>query len=136
LFNQRQLCLARGVWSLSITTFCVYHFSPVYSLCTAEAISNALPGCKWQNLPFAERKLLEDRSSLYPQFRVVKADKGLGPGVVSDSMYYDALKRTLYDKANTYEELIGITTDAISSFQNDGCRIQGMHSQISRTGSF
>jgi hypothetical protein len=61
--------------------------------------------------PEGERRLLEERSSIYPQFRVVKADKGLGPGIVSDSLYYDALKRTLYDKAKTYEELIGVTTD-------------------------
>jgi hypothetical protein len=85
------------------------------TLRTAEAISNALPGCKWQNLPFAECKLLEERSSLYSQFRVVKADEGLGPGIISDSLYYDALKRTLYYKAKTYEEFIGVqvTTDTI-----------------------
>jgi hypothetical protein len=50
--------------------------------------------------------------SLYSHIRVVKADEGLGPGP-SQSPYCDALKRTLYDEANTYEELICVTTDTV-----------------------
>ena len=83
------------------------------TLRTAEAISKALPGCKWQNLPVAERKLLEEMRSHHPHLRVGKADKGLGPVIASETLYVGALRRTLYDKANTYKELIGVTTDDI-----------------------
>ena len=79
----------------------------------AEAISNALKGCKWRNLPAGERKILAEVRSLYPQLHVGKADKNLGPVIASRSMYVDALKRTLRDSANTYKELVGATTDKI-----------------------
>lgn len=79
----------------------------------AEAISSTLKGCKWQNLPAPERKLLAEVRSQYPQLRVSKADKNMGPVIASESLYVEALKKTLFDAANTYEELVGTTTDEI-----------------------
>jgi hypothetical protein len=51
----------------------------------AEAISKSLHGCKWQKLPAPEKLAIRElRSS--PHVRLCKTDKGMGPGIVSDTI--------------------------------------------------
>ena len=78
----------------------------------ANSICSSLPGCKWSNLSFSERcALLELRSN--PDIRLCQTDKGMGPALVSESIYVEQLALTLRDTAGTYQELVGVTQDQV-----------------------
>ena len=88
----------------------------------AETISKSLHGCKWQNLSAPERLAVRELRS-DPDVRLCKTDKGMGPGIVSDSIEKQQLYLTLHDSAGTYRELIGVSMDTVmrtmhAEFQN------------------
>jgi hypothetical protein len=99
----------RGIFPELPSLFTAFQDSAIEQ---ANNISKALPGCKWQNLPIAERKILHDFLS---QNRIVikKADKNMGPVVASSEIYRAALSATLRDNVGTYQELTGVTTGEI-----------------------
>jgi hypothetical protein len=78
----------------------------------AEAISKSLHGCKWQNLSVPERLAIRELRS-DPHVRLCKADKGMGPGIVSNSIEKQQLYLTLHDSAGTYKELVGATVESV-----------------------
>ena len=78
----------------------------------AETISKSLHGCKWQNLSAPERLAVRELRS-DPHVRLCKTDKGMGPGIVSDSIEKQQLYLTLHDSAGTYSELIGVSMDSV-----------------------
>jgi hypothetical protein len=80
-------------------------------LIKTEIICNALRKSKWQNIPFNERNavtLLNSQSDIL----VKKTDKGLGPAIVSRSIYLQQL--ALHLRNATYLELTNVSiTDII-----------------------
>ena len=83
----------------------------------AETISKSLHGGKWKNLSYPERQaLLELRS--HPHVRFCQTDKGMGPGLVSDSIFLKQLFLTLHDAAGTYRELVGVSLDQVMKSMN------------------
>jgi hypothetical protein len=104
----------RGRFPALRSTIAVFESETVQK---AEAISKSLHGCKWQNLSAPERLAIRElRSS--PHVRLCKTDKGMGPGIVSDSIEYQQLFLTLHDSAGTYQELIGVSMDAVLQSMN------------------
>ena len=87
-----------------------------------EAICKSLHGCKWRNLSAGERIALCDFRK-QTELRICKADKNLGPVVVSDSIYVEQLKLHLYDPVGTYEELVGVDTTTILRRMHDDFHI-------------
>ena len=78
----------------------------------AETISKSLHSCKWQNLSAPERLAIRELRS-NPHVRLCKADKGMGPGIVSNSVDQQQLYLTLHDSAGTYGELVGATVESV-----------------------
>ena len=86
-------------------------------LLKTKIICNALRKSKWQNIPFNERNavtLLKSQSDVL----VKKTDKGLGPAIVSRSIYLQQL--TLHLRDATYLELTNVSiTDIIQKSHVD-----------------
>ena len=79
-------------------------------LVKTKSICNALRKGKWQNIPLLEReaiKLINSQSDVM----VKKTDKGLGPAIVSRTIYLQQLNLHLRDA--TYLELIDVSTSDI-----------------------
>ncbi len=45
--------------------------------------------------------------------RLCKTDKGMGPGIVSNSIEKQQLYSTLHESAGTYKELVGATVESV-----------------------
>ena len=104
------------------------------TLHSAEAICSNLQGCKWQNLPAAERKLLAEVQShwQYQQLHVGKAYKNLEPVIASKSKYVLILSDESYlmmlkrIKSLLVLQLMMFSKEwmlIISEFQSSHCQI-------------
>ncbi len=87
-----------------------------------EATCKSLHGCKWRNLSAGERIARCDFRK-QTELRICKADKNLGPVVVSDSIYVEQLKLHLFDPVGTYKELVGVDTTIILRRMHDDFHI-------------
>ncbi len=86
------------------------------TMAKTEFIVKALRKCKWQNLPVAEReavKLIRSQSDVL----VKKCDKGLGPAIVSKTIYDAQLILTL--RSDAYEELTNVSIAEIVQKMHD-----------------